>query len=48
MTSAPDVQYFVNSKMEELFMEWLELPTTQKLIRRVISLANGGMNDRKM
>lgn len=43
MTHAPDMQYFVSSKMEELFMEWIDLPSTQKLIRRVINLANGGM-----
>ena len=43
MTNAPDLQYFVSAKMEELFVEWLDLPSTQKLVRRVINLAHGGM-----
>ena len=37
-----DLQRFVSVRMDELFMEWLDIPSTQKLIRRLISLANGG------
>ena len=43
MTNPLDVQYYVSTKMSELVVEWMDIPATQKLIRRLISLANGGM-----
>lgn len=44
MTNAAEIEYFVSTRMNELFMEWLDLPSSQKLIRRLISLTNGGMS----
>ena len=43
MTNPPNVQTFVSNKMNELFTEWLDLESTQKLVRRLIVLASGGM-----
>ncbi len=44
MTTSEGLQHFVNARMEDLFFEWLCLPESQKLVKRVINLAKGGMH----
>ncbi len=43
MANSGEVDAFMKRKMDEFLTEWLDLPSTQTLIDRVLVLAKEGM-----